>query len=249
MKTFKFKDISIFFIPLVGAFVSGEKKDITQKQNVIISLSGPIPGIIIGCIIMYFGIDSNNDFLMRVANLFIYINIFNLIPIMPLDGGRLLKTLFLENNLKVEIIFQWISIAVLCYMAISSKSYFLLIIPLLLYNQLRYHSQLNSLRVNLLEKDISLNKNYTDLSDREYWLIRDEIATNLKGYDRIIDAKRYVEVPAEKRVINTVKQLLEKRPIKNLKFFGKTLIIILWTLFLIAPFFYIAILMIIYKLV
>lgn len=249
MRLYKFKDLSIFFIPLIGAFAKGEKEDITQKQNVIISLAGPIPGILIGCALMYYAIDTSNDFLTRVANLFIYINIFNLIPIMPLDGGRIIKALFLENNLKINIVFHWISIAVLSYIALSSESYFLLIIPLFLFNQLRFQSQINSLRVNLYEKDIWLNKKYSDLTDREYWLIRDEIAQNLKGFDQIIDAKRYVEVPAEKRVINAVKQIIEKRPIKDLRFLGKSIIFLTWILFLLVPYLYVIALQIIYGLI
>src|SRR5690554_789526 len=249
MRFYKFKDLSIFFIPLVGACAKGEKEDITQKQNVIISLSGPIPGILIGCLLMYYAIDSSNDFLTRVANLFIFINIFNLIPIMPLDGGRIIKALFIENNLKINIVFHWISIAALCFIALSSESYFLLVIPLLLYNQLRFQSQINSLRENLYDKDISLNKNYSDLTDREYWLICDEIAQNIKGFDRLIDKKRYVAVPAEKRVINTVKQIIEKRPIKDLKFIGKSLILLIWLLFLIVPYLYVLVLQVVYGLI
>jgi len=249
MKFYKFKDLGIFFIPLVGAFAKGEKEDITQKQNVIITLAGPIPGILIGCAIMYYAIDTGNDFLTRVANLFIYINTFNLLPIMPLDGGRIIKALFLENNLKINIVFHWISIAILLYIAISSESYFLFVIPLFLFNQLRFQSQINSLRVNLYDKDISLNKNYSDLSDKEYWLIRDEIAQNLKGFDRLIDAKRYVEVPAETRVINTIKQIIEKRSMKDLRFFGKSIIFLIWFLFLIVPYLYVIVLQVIYGLV
>lgn len=249
MRLYKFRDLSIFFIPLIGAFAKGEKEDITQRQNVIISLSGPIPGILIGCLLMYYAIDSSNDFLTRVANLFIFINIFNLIPIMPLDGGRIIKALFIENNLKINIVFHWISIAALCFIALSSESYFLLVIPLLLYNQLRFQSQIISLRKNLYDKDISLNKNYSDLTDREYWLIRDEIAQNIKGFDRLIDKKRYVAVPAEKRVINTVKQIIEKRPIKDLKFIGKSLILLTWLLFLIVPYLYVLVLQVVYGLI
>lgn len=249
MRFFKFKDLSIFFIPLVGAFASGEKENITQRQNVIISLSGPIPGILIGCALMYFAIDSGNDFLTRVANMFIYINLFNLIPIMPLDGGRIIKTLFTDNNLKINIAFHWISIAVLAYIAISSESWFLLVIPLFLFNQLRLQSQINSLRVNLYDKNVELNKNYTELSDRDYWLIRDEIALNLKGFENLIDAKRYVEVPAEKRVINLVKQIIEKKPIKDIKILGKTLTILIWFLFLVVPYLYVITLEIIYGLI
>src|SRR3954466_8401847 len=48
MKAFRYKDLGIFFIPLLGAYVSGSKREVSQKQSAIILLAGPLPGIIIG---------------------------------------------------------------------------------------------------------------------------------------------------------------------------------------------------------
>src|SRR5258706_8857864 len=58
MKFFKYKDLGIFFIPLLGAYVSGTKREVSQKESAIILLAGPLPGIIVG-IIMYLLYESN----------------------------------------------------------------------------------------------------------------------------------------------------------------------------------------------
>src|SRR5688500_14960340 len=50
MKYFKYKDLGIFFIPLLGAYVSGTKREVSQKESAIILLAGPLPGIILGII-------------------------------------------------------------------------------------------------------------------------------------------------------------------------------------------------------
>src|SRR5687767_1046245 len=50
MKYFRYSDLGIFFIPLLGAYVSGTKREVSQKQSAIILLAGPLPGIILGII-------------------------------------------------------------------------------------------------------------------------------------------------------------------------------------------------------
>src|SRR6267154_5633785 len=51
MKYFRYSDLGIFFIPLLGAYVSGSKREVSQKQSAIILLAGPLPGIILGIIL------------------------------------------------------------------------------------------------------------------------------------------------------------------------------------------------------
>ena len=44
----------MFFVPLFGAFVSGENDDASEQETVITLLAGPVPGIFIGLILLYF---------------------------------------------------------------------------------------------------------------------------------------------------------------------------------------------------
>lgn len=48
MKIFRYNELGIFFIPLLGAYVSGSKREVSQLQSAIILLAGPLPGILIG---------------------------------------------------------------------------------------------------------------------------------------------------------------------------------------------------------
>src|ERR1041385_4328198 len=84
MKIFKYSDLKMFFIPLLGALVTGKTEMISQRQRGIILLAGPLPGIILGGIFYSIGIHDNNRFIILVANLFIYVNAFNLLPLTPL---------------------------------------------------------------------------------------------------------------------------------------------------------------------
>jgi len=235
MRSFKYKDLGIFFIPLLGAFASGTKDNISQKQSVIILLSGPLPGVIIGLILYYYGLRDENEFLIRTSNIFIFLNLFNLLPIMPLDGGRIIKSLFFENNEIINKIFIFISIAVLTYYSLTSQSYFLLIIPLFLVFQLGTQSQIKNVKNGIIEKGISLDKSFEELTNEEYWLIRDEIGTYMKSFNRYITPKNYIVSDNEQRIIKQVKSIVQKKPTKDLGIGGKILITAIWILTFILP--------------
>jgi stage IV sporulation protein FB len=241
MKVFKYKDLNIFFIPLVGAFASGSKNIISQKQNVIVLLAGPVPGVIAGLILYYFGLRDQSEFLIRTSNIFIFLNLFNLLPIMPLDGGKLIKCMFFESNLLINNIFLFISIAILTYIAINSQSYFLLIVPFFLVMQLNNQSQLTKIRVQLIKKGIDLDKSFEELSDEEYWLIRDEIALKNKYFSTIISPKKYFITSSENKIIKHVKLIIQKRPIKDIRLTGKILITLFWLMTFLTPIIIIAI--------
>jgi stage IV sporulation protein FB len=235
MSIFKYKDLSIFFVPLVGAFASGSKERVSQRQDVIILLAGPVPGIIIGVILYYFGLRDQSVFLIRTSNILIMINLFNLLPIMPLDGGRVIKSLFFESGQIINMIFIILSIAVLVLISIISASYFLLIIPFFLIMQLSSQSQAKKVYQSLKEKGIDTNKSWDELSDREYWLIRGEIISNSKLYSRDLSPDDYFVSEKESHLIKQVKNIIRKKPEKDLGVAGKILITFFWFLMFIIP--------------
>ena len=235
MSIFKYKDLSIFFVPLVGAFASGSKERISQRQDVIILLAGPVPGIIIGVILYYFGLRDQSEFLIRTSNILILINLFNLLPIMPLDGGRVIKSLFFESSQIINMIFIFLSIAVLVYISISSESYFLLIIPFFLIMQLINQSQAKKVKQSLTEKGIDTDKTWDELSDRDYWLIRAEVISHSKLYIRDISPQEYYVSEKEAQLIKQVKNIIRKKPEKDIGIGGKILITFVWLLMFIVP--------------
>src|SRR5688500_17771621 len=83
MKIFRYDDLGIFFIPLLGAYVSGTKQEVSQKQSAIILLAGPLPGIILGIILYLADQNSSGMYLFdisvsRIALLLIILNLINL---------------------------------------------------------------------------------------------------------------------------------------------------------------------------
>lgn len=235
MRIFKYNDLSIFFVPLIGALVTGRKEKISQKQKTIIAFAGPLPGVLIGSFLITTALVTKNDFLWRTGAIFIYLNLFNLLPIMPLDGGQIIKSLFFQNNEKINIAFIWLSIIILALIALKLGSYILLVIPLFLFMQIKNQTQIKNFKAYIKNKGFNIDRDFKELSKEEYWLIRDEIAVNIKAISNIVEPKRYSPIPAENRVIDVMKQIVQKQPIKDIRIGGKILFLFLWILTFMIP--------------
>jgi len=84
-------------IPFLGAFVSMKQQPRTVAQESVMAIGGPILGTI-GAGLCYLGYlatpDSTTGQLLRALAYFGFlINLFNLVPVTPLDGGRVLSVL------------------------------------------------------------------------------------------------------------------------------------------------------------
>lgn len=96
MRAFGFTDLKVFFIPFFGAAASGRKADATATQQAVVSLMGPLPGIVFALVAAFFA-PFDSEFFANVVVLALFINAFNLLPVQPLDGGRFLHwTLFVR---------------------------------------------------------------------------------------------------------------------------------------------------------
>lgn len=122
MKMFKYNDVQMFFIPGFGAAVSGTERTPCARQKAIVSLLGPIPGILIGiiCIVAYVFI--KHPLLGVAADMFLLINSFNLLPITPLDGGRFVEAILFTRHPRAEVGFKLLAALVLGYLAYQWKS-------------------------------------------------------------------------------------------------------------------------------
>jgi Zn-dependent protease len=234
MKMFGYTDVKMFFVPMLGALVSGSKRTVSQRQRAIITLAGPIPGIAIGSVLYWLGMKNDDPFLIRSADIFIFLNAFNLLPLTPLDGGRLIETLFFSSKEKLRVIFIVISGLLLVWIAYYLKSFWLLIIPLLMLIQIPVGKRRKKVKAALDAEGINYNKPYEEITPEEYWKIRPHIIANtdyLKEVDP--DVKQFSK--KERVIIAQIKSLEDASVTRDLKWFGKTIFILLWFVFLVSP--------------
>ncbi|HQQ94638.1 MAG TPA: site-2 protease family protein [Bacteroidia bacterium] len=235
MRLFDYKNVKIFIVPLLGAFTTGKKQHVSQWQLALIILAGPIPGIILGSLLYIFNLQWHNTSVQMLANSFLVINVLNSLPVYPLDGGRLIETLFFKENHIIRLVFGIISIIVLLILCIALFSPLLLVIPLLIGLELYNENKHQKIREYLRQEKINYFTDYPNLPDRDYWLIRDCLIFSFpKKYSAITPGKAEYSAfePLLVQHINSVLQV-------NLKFDlglpGKILVLLLYLISFIAP--------------
>ena len=78
--------------------MSGHAQFMPGYKRVIVALMGPLPGIIAGAICWYIGYRTDVAWWNLAAAVLVLLNGFNLAPILPFDGGRVVDdTVFCRN--------------------------------------------------------------------------------------------------------------------------------------------------------
>lgn len=93
MQYFGIKTKGIYLIPFVGGLAVSDDKINTRWQDVVISIMGPFFGLFmsLACWLLY--VISDVELFAGAAVLSSLLNLFNLLPILPLDGGHVLKSI------------------------------------------------------------------------------------------------------------------------------------------------------------
>ncbi|HET9744767.1 MAG TPA: site-2 protease family protein [Chitinophagaceae bacterium] len=236
MKIYKYQELGMFFIPLLGAYVSGTKQEVSQKQSAIILLAGPVPGIFLGIILHFLSVQFDLNFWEKVAWIMIFLNVLNLVPVYPLDGGQLLHRLFLNDYNILGKIFVILSAALMSWIAISSGFWFLLLFPFMMISRMISDLQHERIEKKIEAEGIDLAKTYEQLSPEEYWRIRNSVIKYYPQFKDVNQAPPYEISPKEDQIITAIQGLLQRSLIQDLSLTGKFLILVVWMGFFLAPF-------------
>ncbi|MBS1621458.1 MAG: site-2 protease family protein [Bacteroidetes bacterium] len=243
MKFYNYQDLGIFFIPLVGAYASGKKHEVSQLQSAIILLAGPVPGIVVGVALYYLAPHLSNDssqiyLLSRIAWIMIFINLFNLLPVYPLDGGQLIHRLFLDGSHIIGQIFIIISAGLMIWFALYGMQkpfYPLLILPLYMLTRLVYDIQFDKLTQKVEAEGIDLNTSYEELSDEKYWKIRNILIRVHSSFRNIPETPPYEYSHKEEQIKTLMQNILQRTLLQDLSVVGKILIILVWLVCFAVP--------------
>ncbi|MEO8405225.1 MAG: site-2 protease family protein, partial [Chitinophagaceae bacterium] len=243
MKFFRYKDLGIFFIPLLGAYVSGTKREVSQKQSAIILLAGPLPGILFG--VIFFLLEQKNpgqalfnDPYLTYENIsfwFIILNLINLLPVYPLDGGQLLNRVFLDEESWIGKIFVFISVAFMVWVAWKLNFYVLLIFPAMMLLRMQSDTKYNAVEKRIEAEGINMDVSYEELADSDYWKVRNILIEEQSSFRDIPLAPPYMYHPKEEKVMTTIQSLLHRHLIQDMSIAGKLFIILIWIAAFAAP--------------
>lgn len=81
------------FIPFFGAFVALRQMPGTAEEDAYIAYGGPFLGTLATFAVYFWARDAGSQLGLAVAYSGFFLNLFNLLPLMPLDGGRITSVL------------------------------------------------------------------------------------------------------------------------------------------------------------
>ena len=243
MKFFRYRDLGIFFIPLLGAYVSGTKREVSQKESAIILLAGPLPGIVLG---IFFHLLYQQNYSLHIAGIsfgdisvmLIFLNILNLLPVYPLDGGQLLNRVFLDEEGWISKLFIILSAGFMCWFVLFGMSrpfYPLLIFPAIMLLRMFGDSKMNHVEKSIESSGINLDQSYENLPDADYWKIRNILINEHPAYKDIEPAPPFEYDAKEEKIMLAVKSLLHRHLIQDVSLAGKIFILVVCVAAIASP--------------
>lgn len=116
MKLVGYRNLHVFFVPGLGGLATGEKQDASAAQKVFVYLAGPVPGIALATA-LYLAVPTETLAAIEGAEallmIMLVINVFNLLPVTPLDGGRVMEVLLFARWPTLRFLFAAASCALL----------------------------------------------------------------------------------------------------------------------------------------
>lgn len=167
------KTKGIYFIPFLGAAAVADEDFKSRRDEVYIAIMGPIWGLILAIITVIIYLKTGNAFFGAAAGWMAMVNLFNLLPINPLDGGRVMKSVAFSIGPGPGILFLAIgtlaSIALTFYFGVLLFSVLLLIGLLEAWYEIQYRAPKGIIR--LCKKDVDIM-----IKESEEFPIRGRIA-------------------------------------------------------------------------
>jgi Zn-dependent protease len=165
MKRCGMKTKGIYFIPFLGAAAVADGIFKSRRDEVYIAIMGPIFGFSMAVSTAFLYFVTDNALFAAAAGWMAMVNLFNLLPINPLDGGRIMKSVAFSIHSGMGFIFLGIGIVasiILTFwvgLVLFSILLFLAILELV-FEWLRYSKREEVAEIYKDRKDIDLQKSF-----------------------------------------------------------------------------------------
>lgn len=154
MRWFGYRNVKMFFVPFLGAAVSGRHFNISPWKKAIVYLAGPVPGIVLALPLLVAGLITGRNWMFEFGAMALLLNTLNLLPIMPLDGGWIMHLTLLSRSPILELLARVAGIGVMFAFAIFSSSPILLLIAIPLMISLPTTFRVSSLVKRLRDREL-----------------------------------------------------------------------------------------------
>lgn len=235
MKVFKYKNVRMLFIPLMGAFVQGKKSNYSQKQSLIVLIAGPFPGILIGNILYWYAsLSPQNSWLGEPALIFILLNIINLLPIDPLDGGQMFKLLVRKRvNELLLVIFALLSSLILIGVGAYMRYYVVIAFGFFMAFRVRALQKKYQMHKDLHDESVDYATTYKSLSNRDFSKIKEVVLEHTPALRKFIDQVSSEE--SEPVLASQVNNVLVTPIERDTSLFFRIMVVGFWLLSFLSP--------------
>lgn len=186
MKVFGYQNTALLFVPFLGALATARKTDATLTQKFWVSLAGPLPGLIIG---IGLAIAAQNqsypEWVSEAGWIFISLNLFNLLPVYPLDGGQIADLLVFSRSPYLGIVFKVFGVLLLLLLGLGNSLLWMFALLISLTIPFSFRSDKMTAKIRREVSSLSSKRN-----DDILIFILQKIKQ--LGYGNLLFSKRYV---------------------------------------------------------
>jgi len=235
MKVFKYKNVRMLFIPLMGAFVQGKKSNYSQKQSLLVLIAGPFPGIIIGNLLFWYAsLSPQNWWLGETAVIFVLLNIINLLPIDPLDGGQMFKLLVKRRvNELFLVVFALASSLILIGIGAYMRYYVVIAFGFFMAFRVRALQKKYQMHKELHDESVDYATTYKMLSNRDFSKIKGVVLEHTPALKKFISQASSEE--SESVLASQVNNVLVTPIERDTSLLFRILVIGFWLLSFLSP--------------
>jgi stage IV sporulation protein FB len=234
MKLFNYQHVRMLFVPLMGAFVQGKKDEYSQRQSLLVVGAGPFPGVIAGSALIFIASYSRQAWMIDLGLLFLFLNLLNLVPLDPLDGGQLFKLFLKKKQDLFLLIFSLVSSLLIIAVGFFTDSWLMMIFGFFMGFRVRSIDRLYRIRDELNEESVNYNTTYKLLSNRDFTKIKEVLLNQSKALRTYVDAVSPEE--SDSLLANQVNSVLVTPVKRDASLFFKSVVLLVWLASIILPF-------------
>ncbi len=130
MKAYGMKTKGVYFLPFLGAAAVSEEQFPSRHAEAVIGLWGPIWGLILSMIFFDIYAWTGSPLMAGIAAWCAMVNLFNLLPIKPLDGGRIVSSIAFSFSRRTGMTVMLAGLSLAFILAIVTK---ISIFPLIVF--------------------------------------------------------------------------------------------------------------------
>jgi|TARA_R110000737_G_scaffold161270_1_gene189148 stage IV sporulation protein FB len=233
MKLFKYKDVRMLFVPLMGAFVQGMKDRYSQVQSFLVVMAGPIPGLTLGIALFILAQSYQSASMMTISLLFIFLNGINLLPLDPMDGGQLLKLLIKKNQDIFQLFLSLTTSLLLIILGLYLDSIIMIAFGFLMAIRVRSLQRNYIIHKDLINDNIEYESTYDDLDNKQYAQIKEVVLRNTPALQKFMSLNSGEDI--EPVIASQVRNILVAPLTRDASALQQALVILIWILSFALP--------------